>query len=250
MLGYHVTEAGRGVVEQSGDGLFRLTVPPAPKEMYHNAQISSYVTRRDLQWKPPVRMTVRARAEVEGDSIQGTAGFGFWNHPFAPNERSFRLPRAVWFFYASPPSDMQLARGVPGHGWKAATFDAIRWQFFALLPTAPVGFLLMHIPALYERLWPIGQRAIGVSEHPLDSALLDDQHEYTVEWRVDRVTFMVDGDTVHESDCSPGGPLGLVAWIDNQYAVVTPRGRFGFGLLDVLAAQSLLLESLHVEAIS
>ncbi len=30
----------------------------------------------------------------------------------------------------------------------------------------------------------------------------------------------------------PPGPLGFVAWIDNQYAIATPRGDFGFGTLD------------------
>jgi hypothetical protein len=31
--------------------------------------------------------------------------------------------------------------------------------------------------------------------------------------------------------------MGFVAWIDNQYAIVTPTGRPGFGLLDVPAPQ-------------
>ena len=30
---------------------------------------------------------------------------------------------------------------------------------------------------------------------------------------------------------APRGPLGFVAWVDNQWAVATPRGRFGWGLL-------------------
>jgi hypothetical protein len=29
----------------------------------------------------------------------------------------------------------------------------------------------------------------------------------------------------------PPGPLGFVAWIDNQYAVATPRGSLRFGTL-------------------
>jgi hypothetical protein len=37
------------------------------------------------------------------------------------------LPRAIWFFYASPPSHMDLALDVPGYGWKAAMIDATSW---------------------------------------------------------------------------------------------------------------------------
>ena len=36
------------------------------------------------------------------------------------------LPRAIWFFYGSLPSNMSLALDVPGYGWKAATIDALR----------------------------------------------------------------------------------------------------------------------------
>jgi hypothetical protein len=31
---------------------------------------------------------------------------------------------------------------------------------------------------------------------------------------------------------SPHSPLGLVIWIDNQYAAFTPEGRLGFGALE------------------
>lgn len=243
MLNTHITEIGLGKVHQSG-GSYRLTVPPASKNRYHDAQISTYVSRRDFSHRPPVQMTVRARAERH---IHGTAGFGFWNHPYAPNERGFRLPKAAWFFYGSPPNNMALAKGVPGQGWKAATFDATRGQFLALLPTAPIGFLLMQIPALYNALWPIGQRALGVSEKALDTDLLTESHEYTVNWQENSVQFGVDGEVIHETDLSPSGKMGFIAWVDNQYAVVTPQGKFGFGLVDVPQEQSLVIESLVIK---
>jgi hypothetical protein len=34
--------------------------------------------------------------------------------------------------------------------------------------------------------------------------------------------------------------------VDNQFAVVTPQGRFGFGVLDVPAAQALVIETLTI----
>jgi hypothetical protein len=249
-LPWLLTEIGRGIVSPP-PGALRLSLPPTPASTYSDAQITDYAGKRDFSWRPPVRMTVTARAETTSmTNVVGTAGFGFWNHPFVPGERSFRLPQAVWFFFSSPPSNMQLARGVPGPGWKAATIDATRWQFFALLPTAPIGLLLMRVPALYRLLWPIGQRAIGVSEHLLDSALLTETHTYGIDWRKDGVTFTVDGVTVHEGSSAPRGRLGFIAWIDNQYAIVTPQGRFGFGLLPVTGEQALIIEHIRLESLT
>jgi hypothetical protein len=192
-------------------------------------------------------MMVTARASAPADQLRGTAGFGFWNHPFVPGERGVHLPQAVWYFFSSPPSNMQLARGVAGPGWKAATFDARRWPFFALLPTAPIGILLMRIPSLYNRLWPVGQRAIGVSEAMLDGDLLAGTHTYTIDWRSDGATFTIDGRVAHEADTAPRGPLGFIAWMDNQYAIVTPQGQFRFGAVRVEREQALALEQVTVE---
>jgi hypothetical protein len=240
--GWYQTELGGGQVRAQGAG-FSLTVPPTPSTRYADAQISSYAGRADFSYRPPVRLSVRAAMP---GPVRGTAGFGFWNHPFVPGERGFRLPQAVWFFYGSPPNDMALARDVPGHGWKCATIDATRPAFFALLPTAPLGFLLMRVPPLYRRLWPLAQRALGVSERPLDPALLGTPHTYTLEWLPGQARFSVDGRVVHEAPCGLRGPLGFIAWIDNQYAIVTPQGRFGFGLLPVTEAQTLLIEWIEI----
>lgn len=241
---WRITEAGSGVVTQRADELL-LLLRNAGDDAYSNAQISDYVGRQ-VKWRPPLRMTVTARASTPASQLRGTAGFGFWNHPYAPNERGVHLPQAVWFFFSSPPSDMRLAKGVPGPGWKAATFDATRWPFMALLPTAPIGLLLMRIPALYNRLWPIGQWATGVSEALLDGDLLAKSHTYTLDWRRDSVTFSVDGQIVHEANTAPRGPLGFIAWMDNQYAIVTPQGRFGFGLVSIEREQSLVLGRISV----
>jgi len=274
---WQFTQIGRGAVSQQ-PGTLRLAVPPTPANVYSDAQISDYAGKHDFAWCPPVRLTITARAEMvpslstvgtrhassEGlenadthysllithPFLSGTAGFGFWNHPFVPGERGFRLPQAVWFFFSSPPSNMQLAHGVPGPGWKAATIDATRLSFLALLPTAPIGVLLMRIPALYRRLWPVGQRVIGVSEQLLDTALLTENHTYTLDWRADGVIFAVDGVTVHETPSAPRGPLGFIAWIDNQYAIVTPQGQLGFGLLPVEQEQALIIEHIRLESTS
>ncbi len=243
---WNTTQIGTGTVQSQVDHLW-LTVPPASSEHYHDAQISDYdSTSLNFNNQPPLRLTVKARAEGE---IHGTAGFGFWNHMFAPNERGFRIPQAVWFFFGSPPNNIALANGVAGHGWKAATFNAQQWKFYGLLPLAPIGFLLMRNKWLYNKLWRIGQDAIGVSEVALDHSLLHNFHTYTIDWRRDGATFAVDGKTIMQTNAIPTKPLGFIAWIDNQYAIVTPQGNFGWGLLDVPQAQSLVIQDIEIATI-
>ena len=58
-----------------------------------------------------------------------------------------------------------------------------------------------------------------------------DWHKYQLGWHEDRVSFEVDDALVLESSASPNPPLGLVIWIDNQYAAFTPEGKIGFGVL-------------------
>ena len=83
----------------------------------------------------------------------------------------------------------------------------------------------MRIQALYRRLWPIGQRAIGVSEALVDEAMTA-WHTYRIEWGVKRARFYVDDQSVLDCTTPPRGPLGLVIWLDNQAMVVTPQGQF------------------------
>ncbi len=243
---WQTTELGNGLVRLGG-GEVRLSIPSGSSRHYHDAQVSDYSTGAlDFRHRPPLRLSVRARA---AGTIRGTAGFGFWNHLFVPGERGFRLPRTIWFFFASPPNNIRLAQGVAGHGWKAAVLDAQRWQFYALLPLAPLGFLLMRSKALYRSLWPVGQAAIGAGEAALDAALLGDFHSYTIDWLRDGAVFSVDGQAVFKADKVTGKALGFIAWVDNQYAIVTPQGNFGRGLLDVPQAQTLILQDLDISAL-
>jgi hypothetical protein len=239
---------GTGRLEHDA-GQLHCVLGPASDSQYSNAQITDYqgLPRRAFPWHPPLRLTVRAWASHSTSHLRGTAGFGFWNEPFVPVGTGWpRLPRAVWFFFGSHPNNMALAKGVPGWGWKAATLDATRWPFFLLVPLAPLGFLLMRIPALYRRLWPVGQWAIGASETvlPVD---LDTPHTYALEWRTDSVDFYVDETHCLHAPHAPSGPLGFIAWMDNQYAVVTPQGRFRFGLLATTEAQWLALDSITIQ---
>lgn len=239
---------GTGIVQQTDQALC-LELPSSNDQQYSDAQITDYqgLARRDFPWQPPLRLTVRAWASHRTADLRGTAGFGFWNEPFVPvGQRLPRLPRAVWFFFGSPPNDMALARDVPGYGWKAATLDATRLPFLLLAPFAPLGFLLMRSPAFYRALWPVGQWALGVTEVQLPVDLIE-PHTYTLEWHPNKIIFAVDGAEVYRSDHAPRGPLGFIAWIDNQYAVVTPQGRFRFGLVETHETQRLTLDEVRIE---
>jgi hypothetical protein len=57
-------------------------------------------------------------------------------------------------------------------------------------------------------------------------------HRYRLEWSPNRMVWEVDEIRAFESSVSPNPPLGLVIWIDNQYAAFTPEGKIGFGVLE------------------
>jgi hypothetical protein len=261
------------------DSTLRLALPQgAAAGRYSDAQIDDYtgLRLRQFLWRPPLRMEVRARASTAlsaspipgerasgtpaaadfplpsrgrgsgGEVLRGTAGFGFWNYPLTLAGAAVRLPDAVWFFAASPPSNMELVPGMPGWGWKAQVVHAHRWG--ALVAGAPalaaiLGARLTGRDQLAAR-W-VG-RVTGAREALLDVSLAD-WHDYALEWRPDLARFFVDGDEVLAAPDPPRGSLGFVAWIDNQYAVATPRGELRFGSLDA-DPEWLELDSLHIRS--
>ncbi len=237
-----------GAIEQSDDTLRLINCDAAAGQLCE-AQIDDYqgLPRRRFLHRPPLTLTVQARFSHPAGQLCGTAGWGFWNDPFMMTGRRLpTLPRAIWFFYASPPSDMRLALDVPGCGWKAATIDALRPSFFLLLPTAPLAVPLMNIRSLYRCLWPLGQQAIGVRE-AMVGADMTGWHTYRIEWNVASARFFLDNQAILESNTSPDGPLGFVMWLDNQYMAVTPWGAFRYGLLASPGRQWLKVQELRIE---
>jgi hypothetical protein len=242
---------GVGALEPT-DFTLRFVLASATRRRYSDAQIDDYqgLPRRRFLWRPPLRLTVRARFSHPAGELRGTAGFGFWNDPFMmTGVRMPALPRVLWFFYGSPPCNMQLDLETPGHGWKAATIDALHPTVFLLAPIAPLAVLLMHARPLYRRLWPPIQRALRVREAMIEADMTA-WHTYEVEWGVDRSRFFVDGRPVLEDAPSPRGPLGFVMWLDNQYMVATPQGRFAWGLLGVPTTQWMEIDSLAIDSLS
>ncbi len=253
---------GNAQLDIEDEGL-RLLNLDATAAAYSNAQIDDYQDRprRDFLWRPPLRLTVCARFSHPGaqetgaatkglgeETLGGTAGFGFWNDPFLMTGlRTPALPRALWFFYASPPSNLKLDLDTPGWGWKAATIDAARLPFLLLAPAAPIAVPLMRIESFYRRLWPIGQRTIGVCEQAIKTSMAE-WHIYTIDWGEEIVRFFVDGSPILICETPPRGPLGMVIWIDNQFMRVTPWGEFGHGMLAKAGRQWLCVEWLSVES--
>ena len=178
---------GAGLIEPTSAGGVRVV--PKPVIVRSTVMPSSttirLLPRNKLAWTPPLTLTIRARFSHRAESLIGTAGFGLWNNPFmSMGARTPSLPRAIWFFFSSPPSNIALAQGVPGYGWKAATIDAQRLGFYCLIPTAPIAIPLMFVDSIYRRLWPLAQRVIGVDEAEI-AADMTQWHTYTLTWRFD-----------------------------------------------------------------
>ena len=242
---------GNGTVKQHGETV-SLQLGVTPEEMYSNAQVDDYHQTGEMRWRAPVVMKVHARFSGTGEKLRGTAGFGFWNDPLGMTRQGdhqgwlprVRLPQAIWFFFAAQPSQMPLARRVPGWGWKAATIDASSALARVLLPVAPLGMLACRVPVLYHVLWPLAQRVLKIDERVVPVSM-DAWHVYELQWRKDGARFVVDGEVVLQTPFAPRGPLGFVAWIDNQFMVATPQGVIQHGVVSV-EGQGLDLAALEV----
>src|SRR5689334_10129224 len=188
----------------SENSRLRMTLESARQGEYSDAQIDDYgsIARSHFPWRPPLRMSVVARSSLpaatvgnryeSAGTLRGTAGFGFWNYPFSVKGDILMLPEAVWFFYASPPSNMALVPGIPGWGWKAQVVHSMRVEsLISVLPTAlATGWGRITGNTQPASRWL--QRLSGAREAELGVEMTD-WHMYTLEWRVGSATFWVDG---------------------------------------------------------
>ncbi len=232
---------------------WQFYLPPTPHG-YADAQIDDYgpgggrrrKSRRHYPWRPGVKLQLRARFSHPDGKLRGTAGFGFWNAPFGdPTVPWPALPQAVWFFYASEPSDLPLAPHGPGRGWFAATLDATPPHALAMLPAAPFILLANQFPRWQKRLWPGLRRQFSISFAPI-LADMTAWHLYELHWRPHGSSFFVDGAPVLQTPFSPRGPLGFVCWLDNQYMVLQGNGRFRWGTLPITTPQWLEVADLAI----
>jgi hypothetical protein len=230
---------------------YRLTIPPGKADKYRLAQLDDYTQIPRGRFPHRFNTTIDLSARVSSDSIPGTWGFGLWNEPFG---LSFgfggspfhlpALPNAVWFFGESKENYLsfggRVGGGVSIHPSGYSTAAVSR-------PPAANGFLAQTFrsPKFHSLLIPAGLAlpfSRKTTRRLLSQVIVEDGialnvdstvwHKYRLEWSLNRVSFEVDEVRMFESDVSPNPPLGLVVWIDNQYAAFTPEGKIGFGALE------------------
>jgi hypothetical protein len=243
---------GGDVAHDPAAGRAILSLPITLAGRYANAQLDDYHAlvngrprRLPLANTAPITVSLRARAS-HNDPV-GTLGFGFWNEPFSVRGSVLSTPNVVWFFYASPPSDMALVPGVPGRGWKAATLNTGRLPGLLLAPAALGAIALTRVPGLGRPVMNLARKFVRAHETPLSDTNLADWHAYELEWRPEAAHFRVDGVERLVAPAPSTGPLGFVLWIDNQYAIASEDGRFGFGIVPVIEPQWLEIDGLRIE---
>lgn len=242
-MSVHPYIVGGGRVEHSGD-VWRLLLPPCGADAYCDAQLDDYSHRRPFQFvnQPPQLLQLRARFSHPIGAQKGTAGFGFWNHPLALG--GGLIPRSVWFFHGSAESDLQFARNVPGHGFKAGMLDVLP---LGRRPARAVETTPSNLATTPVRRWPLAlviraaQRMFHARERILELDVTQ-WHDYALDWRRSEAVWSIDGREVFRAPRPPRARLGFVAWIDNYRAQFTADGRFGFAYVASRETQWLDIE--------
>jgi hypothetical protein len=175
--------------------------------------------------------------------MTGTAGFGFWNDPFDWIGNVQVPPSALWFFFAGPQCDMAFVPGVRGCGWKAASLNGGTADRL----TMALGNLVFKIPGMSKLVFRLAQTRIHASEVMLDGFSPEDWHTYRVHWLTNEASFFVDDQAVLRAPTPPTVPLGFVAWVDNNYAVMGPGREFAFGRIAVPQRQWMELSRVRIE---
>ena len=216
-------------VDKTENG-WRLQIPAGDSLHYRDAQLDDYFQLPRNKF-PHHALTLSLRARASSPSIPGTWGFGLWNEPFGMSfgfgGNPFRLPilpNAIWFFSASAHNYLSFTNDKPAQGFLAQSFCAPK--FHPLLIPAGLTFP-------FSRKWTRKLLSKMIRE---DSTTLDvdvtEWHAYKFEWSMDRSAFWLDDVLVFDSPVSPTAPLGLIIWIDNQFAAFTPEGKISLGVLE------------------
>ena len=242
---FHRASNGASVIPTSNG--FRLEIPASTHNHYRLAQIDDYIRlpRHKFPAHPP--MTFNLRARVSSESIPGTWGFGLWNDPFGlslrfgANPFSFpAMPNAIWFFHASPSNYLSFRNDKPAQGFLAQTFSSPPFH-----PSLP--YISLALPFSKKRARQLLGRII--EEDSADIHVDATQwHTYRFGWDPNLSRFWVDEVLVLETPVSPRPPLGLVIWIDNQYAAFTPNGELKWGIETNPSEAWLEIENLEITA--
>src|SRR5574340_1766336 len=245
-----LTTRGASIEAPPGGG-YRLSIPAGPAGKYRVAQLydSKGLPRRDFLWQVPFQLKLTAR--ISAVNLPGTWGFGLWNDPFSASlggaggaRKLPALPNTVWFFHASPQNYLSLRDDLPGNGFLTAVFSSPLTPALLLSPGILALPLIGWKPAA-RLIRKAARRLIGESSaaHQIDETLW---HAYEINAVAGGVSFSIDGAPMFCSETLPCGRLGLVIWIDNQYAAFTPEGRLGYGTLENLTPAWLEIRDLEI----
>jgi hypothetical protein len=213
---------------------WRLQIPPGSTGVYRWAQLDDYMNlpRKAFPHQAPFEMRLRAR--VSAANLPGTWGFGLWNDPFSSGlglsgMRRWlpALPQAAWFFHASEQNHLSLRDDLPANGMLMGVFQSAGLPVWALLPIVPLLPGLV-IPAAARMLRRAARVLIKEDARQL---MMDfrEWHEYRLVLLPGGVKFFVDGQLQFETVITPRSRMGLVLWLDNQFAAFRPDGRLAFG---------------------
>jgi hypothetical protein len=215
-------------VEKIKNG-WRLGIQKGDSSGYRDAQLDNY-SQLPRHRFPHRNLSLSLRAKASSLSPAGTWGFGLWNDPFGLSlgfgGNQFRLPalpNAAWFFYASPQNYLSFTNDKPAQGFLAQTFRSPKFHPLLILAGLALLFSRKTTRKLLSKVIDEDSAAISVDT--------TQWHRYRLEWEAKRVLFYVDDALVFESPVSPNPPLGVIIWIDNQYAAFTPEGKIAFGVL-------------------
>ena len=230
----HLTQGSE--VESLGESSWRLSCPGGKAGQYRLAQLDDYrqAGRSRFPWTAPCRLRIEARASA--NHLPGTWGFGFWNDPFGM-KLGFgggrvlpAMPDAAWFFFASEPNYLSFRNDLPAVGALAAVFRAPAVPLWLLTPGVVAAPLLLF--RWFSRMARRLASALIQEDSGLASPDLTQWHTFDLVWKESGVRFLIDGEIIKQTDFSPRGPLGLVLWLDNQYAAWYPDGRLKYGTLE------------------
>lgn len=211
------------------NGGWRLKIQRGDASQYRDAQLDDY-SRLPRRKFPRHSVTMSLRARASSASIPGTWGFGLWNDPFGLSlgfgGNPFRLPalpNAVWFFHASPQNYLSFRDDKPAQGFLAQSFRSPAFHPLLMMAGIALPFSKKITRKLLSKV---------IKE---DSANLNMDvtkwHTYKFTWNKNHVAFWVDDICALESAVSPKSPLGIIIWLDNQYAAFTPDGKIAAGIL-------------------
>jgi len=216
-------------VEKIENG-WRLGIGEGDERTYRDAQLDDY-SQLPRHRFPHQSLRLSLRARVSSLSAAGTWGFGLWNDPFGLSlgfgGNPFRLPalpNAVWFFYASPQNYLSFTDDKPAQGFLAQTFRSPKFHPLLIPSGLALPFSRKVTRKILSKVIDEDSSAVSVDT--------TQWHRYKLEWEAKRTAWYVDDALVFESPVSPHPPLGVIIWIDNQYAAFTPAGKIAAGVLE------------------